>query len=215
MSEITQKIEKGILLKPQKDTNFALAASKILMDVVEQNNWSILLGGKKKHLMYEAWQTIGKYYGYTVKSGEANYVEYGDVKGFEAKAWVIDNKTGIEIGGAEAACLSDEPNWKNKPLFQQKSMAQTRAGAKALRQILGFVVAMAGYNPTPAEEMIKEDVDDWEDGKNPKESSVSHVDNVDFLRCQQCERPIENKVYDYSTRKYNKPLCRDCQSLQE
>ena len=35
-------------------------------------------------------------------------------------------------------------------------MAQTRAGSKALRQILGFVVALAGYSPTPADEMILE-----------------------------------------------------------
>lgn len=154
---IETKMSKAILLKPEKDTAFASKSAKILMDIVEQNQWSMSLGGKKKHLVYEAWQTLGKYYGYTVRTGEANFVEYGEVRGFEAKAWVIDNKTGIEIGGAEAACLTDEPNWKNKPMFQLKSMAQTRAGAKALRQILGFVAAIAGFNPTPAEEMVKED----------------------------------------------------------
>lgn len=160
------------LIKPSEDTDFAVASAKILVDIVEKNNWSIALEGKKKHLMYEAWQTVGKYYGYTVKTGEANYVEYGDIKGFEAKAWVIDNKTGIEIGGAEAACLSDEINWKNKPLFQLKSMAQTRAGSKALRQILGFVAALAGYNPTPAEEMIKE---------QPKQIDILDKDELNWL----------------------------------
>ena len=32
-------------------------------------------------------------------------------------------------------------------------MAQTRATSKALRQPLGFVITLAGFDPTPAEEM--------------------------------------------------------------
>lgn len=39
------------------------------------------------------------------------------------------------------------------PLFQLKSMAQTRACAKALRNVLSWVVVLAGYRPTPAEEL--------------------------------------------------------------
>jgi len=32
-------------------------------------------------------------------------------------------------------------------------MAQTRAGAKALRNVLAWVAVLAGYKPTPAEEI--------------------------------------------------------------
>ena len=39
------------------------------------------------------------------------------------------------------------------PLFQLRSMAQTRAAAKALRNALAWVVVLAGYKPTPAEEL--------------------------------------------------------------
>lgn len=39
------------------------------------------------------------------------------------------------------------------PLFQLKSMAQTRAAAKVLRNVLAWVVVLAGFAPTPAEEM--------------------------------------------------------------
>ena len=42
------------------------------------------------------------------------------------------------------------------PRFQLRSMAQTRAGAKALRNALAWVVVLAGYRPTPAEEMTGE-----------------------------------------------------------
>ena len=40
-----------------------------------------------------------------------------------------------------------------KPLFQLKSMAQTRACSKVLRQVFAWIVVLAGYKPTPAEEM--------------------------------------------------------------
>lgn len=39
------------------------------------------------------------------------------------------------------------------PSFQLRSMAQTRAAAKALRNALAWVVVLAGYRPTPAEEL--------------------------------------------------------------
>ena len=39
------------------------------------------------------------------------------------------------------------------PLFQLSSMAQTRACAKALRNVLSWVVVLAGYRTTPAEEI--------------------------------------------------------------
>ena len=39
------------------------------------------------------------------------------------------------------------------PLFQLRSMSQTRACAKALRNVLAWVVVLAGYRPTPAEEL--------------------------------------------------------------
>jgi hypothetical protein len=39
------------------------------------------------------------------------------------------------------------------PLFQLRSMAQTRACAKAMRNAMAWVVVLAGFQPTPAEEL--------------------------------------------------------------
>ena len=57
------------------------------------------------------------------------------------------------IGAAEAECLYAEANWKGRDDYALRSMAQTRATSKALRQPLGFVISLAGFDPTPAEEM--------------------------------------------------------------
>jgi hypothetical protein len=108
--------------------------------------------GGKKYLQLEAWQLLGKFcrvYG-IVESVQS--VEYFGVNGFEARAIVI-NSEGKKIAEADAACMRDEPNWEGKPLFQLMSMAQTRALSKAYRSSLSFIVSMAGYSPTPLEEM--------------------------------------------------------------
>lgn len=55
------------------------------------------------------------------------------------------------------------------PLFQLKSMAQTRACAKVLRNVLAWVVVLAGYRPTPAEEL--EQVPDVQHQNGPTKPS--------------------------------------------
>jgi len=136
---------------PKQITAFGVKASKQLLDIVNKTDWTVNINGKK-YLRFEGWQTVGKFFGYTVKTESTNYIELGEAKGFEAKSVVLD-QSGIVIGGAEAVCMDDEKNWKDKPLYALKSMAQTRASAKAFRQILSWVVVLAGYNPTPMEEI--------------------------------------------------------------
>lgn len=152
-----KKIVKTALeVSPRVQITDGVNAAKILMEIVQKNNWFSEIKGKK-YLHFEAWQTLGRFYGYTVKIVETNYVEYGQAKGFNAKAIVID-KNGKEVGGAEAICMNDEEDWKGKDkglLYSIKSMAQTRAGSKALRLILSWVAVLAGYEATPAEEINK------------------------------------------------------------
>jgi hypothetical protein len=130
-------------------------AAKALKDVLDKKERKVVFNNRQ-YLESTDWQTIGRFYGITAKTKSVKYISYDlgeDVKvvGFEAEAVAIRN--GEEIGGAMSLCLSDEPNWAKKPLFQISSMAQTRAQAKALRSVLGFVVVLAGYEATPAEEM--------------------------------------------------------------
>ena len=64
------------------------------------------------------------------------------------------------------------------PLFQLRSMAQTRACAKALSNLFKWVVVLAGYRPTPAEEMIgvaDREPDLLQRSKRQTLSSASHT----------------------------------------
>lgn len=138
----------------------ARKAAKALTDVIEGKEKKLVFNGKT-YLQFEDWQTLGRFYGVTALSRSTKYVEFGEgderVCGFEAVADALLVSTNQTISCAEAMCLNDEPNWSRKPLFQLKSMAQTRACAKVLRNVLAWVVVLAGYAPTPAEEMVGEE----------------------------------------------------------
>lgn len=126
-------------------------AAKELTNIVSSRKKKLVMGGKQ-YLFFEDWQTIGKFYGVTAKVIHTEEIKADDALiGFMAQAVAVT--TGMEVSAADAECTYDEPNWKNKPRFQLRSMAQTRACAKALRNCLGWVAVLAGYEPTPAEEM--------------------------------------------------------------
>jgi hypothetical protein len=133
----------------------AQKAAKALAKVIEAKPKKVVFNGKT-YLQFEDWQTLGRFYGVTAVSLSTKYVEYGEgdfkVIGFEARADALLVSSNQVISSAEAMCLNDEPNWSRKPLFQLKSMAQTRACAKALRNVLAWVVVLAGYAATPAED---------------------------------------------------------------
>ena len=157
------------------DPNRVLAeahrAARALKDVVSKKEKPVIMNGEQ-YLEFEDWQTLAKFYNVTAKVTETKYVEFpGGVRGYEAKAVAFHGPTGIDVSAAESMCLNDEDKWSTRakyeyqngkrvkvgevtvPLFQLKSMAQTRACAKALRNCLAWVVVLAGYKPSVAEEM--------------------------------------------------------------
>lgn len=138
---------------PERVTANGLKAVTHLMKILDEKPNKVMINNKR-HIEFDDWVLLGQLYGVDVETGEAEPVEVFEVKGFKAKAIVIDIKTGKKVGGASAYCMSNEPNWRNKPFFQLASMAQTRAGSKALANILRGFVALKGISGTPAEEMM-------------------------------------------------------------
>lgn len=146
-------IEIGLQKSPDEIMVDASEAAKALERVISSNKRKLMEFNGKRFLEFPHWQTVGRFFHTTVETKDAEYIELpSGPKGFKAKAVVIDEKTGAVVGGAEAFCMSDEPNWKHKPLFQLASMAQTRAACKALSNKYRYVAILAGYEPTPAEE---------------------------------------------------------------
>jgi len=161
---------------PDAQLDIAIRAAKALSRVIAQKKKPVIINGEQ-YLEFEDWMTLGQFDGVSVRTGEAEPVEINGVQGAKAKAFLYNNRTGELIGGAEAYCMRDEEKWGTRakyewqgegdrrrrvkvgeevvPWFQLASMAQTRAGSKAFRNKEAWVAVLAGYRPTPAEEMTE------------------------------------------------------------
>jgi hypothetical protein len=106
-SELTTRPEVGMAIPPDLVLANATIAAKALSDVISKKNKPVILNGEQ-YLEFEDWQTCGQFYGYTVKTGDAVFIEIDGVKGAKAHADLVDVKTGDIIGGAEAYCMRDE-----------------------------------------------------------------------------------------------------------
>lgn len=75
----------------------------------------------------------------------------GRAYGFKARFQATKNGQGV--GWGEGRCTRGEPSKVAQEDFALASMAQTRAQSRALGAPLKFVVKLAGYETTPAEEI--------------------------------------------------------------
>lgn len=125
----------------------------------------------REHVLVEGWTTLGSMLGVVpvcawsrkVPDSERVYDHREKVD----KTWQVVKRKGSDwearveartldgrtIGAAEATCSREEQTWSTRDDYALRSMAQTRATSKALRGPLGFIVTLAGYQATPAEEM--------------------------------------------------------------
>jgi hypothetical protein len=222
-----QTLDMTVGRKPDAVIAEATEAANSLKKLLDKKPNKVMMSGEQ-YLEFEDWQTVGKFYGLTVKVASSQYIEYGAVRGFEARAVVVDVRTGNEISAAEAMCLNDEDKWSVRakyewktvqgqrvrekvgeeqvPLFQLKSMAQTRACAKALRNVLAWVVVLAGYKATPAEELTGN-----EGAAAAKEDNRYKLMKSRFpFECAECKKKGEKDsdiVYDSTTKKAVHQAC--------
>lgn len=126
----------------------ASKVADVLKDVLKRQGLTARIGGNE-HVLVEGWTTCGAMLGVVPVVEWTRQTEDG---GWEARveARTMDGRT---IGAAEASCSRDEKMWKNRDSYALRSMAQTRATSKALRGPLGFIVTLAGFQATPAEDM--------------------------------------------------------------
>jgi hypothetical protein len=109
--------------------------------------------GKKNHVFVEGWTTLGALLGVFPYPETSIRLDREDEIAYEATV-IVRTLNGMELSKGEAICSSNESNWRNADEYAIKSMATTRATSKALRIPLGWVMVLAGYSATPAEEMM-------------------------------------------------------------
>jgi hypothetical protein len=132
-----------------------LARARIVADhlhavIRDQKLYATIKG--REHVKVEGWQTLGGMLGVTPVTVWTHKLEDGWEARVEART--LDGRV---VGAAEAECLRAESHWRNTDDFALRSMAQTRATSKSLSSVLRFVVTLAGFQGTPAEEMPDEE----------------------------------------------------------
>ena len=119
-----------------------------IADVIEKQKLYTNIGGKK-YVRVDAYIALGNVRG--IYPREVRTTEHDDGT-FESFVELVD-RSGAVVGSGSAIVGADEPTWKNRPRFARRSMAITRATGKAFRIRDAWILTLAGYEGTPAEEM--------------------------------------------------------------
>ena len=147
-----------------------------LMELLDRpdvrGKWVMRIRGQA-YLKYEAWLTVARF------NGMAPIIEWtepvvnleGQVIGYESRAKLVRLDTGTTIATGEAMCGVEERSARgqNTEMGRRnaaRSMAQTRSASKAMRLHLAYVVVLAGFQGTSAEE-----IDDVWDNANSRADS--------------------------------------------
>ena len=137
---------------PSMAIDFARKAASQLQAIIRSKKKPVVINGEQ-YLEFEDWQTVATFYKVTAQVEWTKPIMEKDVVvGYEARAVAL-RKDGSQISAAESMCLKTEKAWANRDLFQLRSMAQTRACAKALRNVFSWVVVLAGFQGASAEEI--------------------------------------------------------------
>ena len=132
----------------------ATGMAKTLADIITSRRLYTTINGKK-YVQVEGWSTLGAMMGVLPREVEVYERENGD---FEATVELIRTSDCAVVGRASSIVSSDEKLWKGRERYARRSMAVTRATGKAYRLGFSWIMSLAGYEPTPAEEMPVEEV---------------------------------------------------------
>lgn len=158
---------------PEEVVKRATKAANALASVIREKGMVTSMGGGREHVNIEGWQTLASMVGLVSARPWTRVIEWpadehltetlreirdkGYVFGFDAgyAALTLD---GREVGGGEGTCKRTEEAWclrRGKVVddYALKGMALTRAQSRAFAAPLRFVVELAGFKGTPAEEV--------------------------------------------------------------
>lgn len=140
-------LQKVSINSPQSLANFANVLKKFIVD---RKLFTEIQ--KKNYVNVEGWEFAGACMGISpiVRSVERIQVE-GEVK-YHARVELIVMSTGKVVGAGEAICSNKEQGKSSYAEYAIASMAQTRAIGKSYRNSFAWLMKMAGYEATPAEE---------------------------------------------------------------
>ena len=156
---------------PQNVIERAKPVAVALAGIINDRKLYTVISGKK-YVQVDGWATLGAMLGVLPREVRSEKTD----NGYEAYVELVRTTDGMVIGGASAICTRDERNWKSRDEYALKSMSATRATGKAYRLAFSWIMNLAGYESTPAEEMV--DVEIIEQPKPAKQSGIIWPESI-------------------------------------
>ena len=133
-----------------KPTQIVQMAKSLKGMVIKQNLYVNIKG--RNYCMVEGWQLAGFMAGMSVIVDEPKNLSTEKEVKYACTAKVYQGEKLVSVG--YAVCSNKEMIKKSFDEYAILSMAQTRAIGKAFRNKIGWIMKLAGYEPTPSEEAI-------------------------------------------------------------
>jgi hypothetical protein len=145
------RVQMGMLQAntPGEFVKVAADLAGALADIIRQRKLFSTIQGRE-FVKAEGWTTLAAMLGVTPR--EVSVVEHPEGV-FTATVELRRVGTDEVVGRASAECGSKGEEWAGRPRNARRSMALTRATSKACRLAFSWVMVLAGYEATPAEEM--------------------------------------------------------------
>jgi hypothetical protein len=153
VSEALVKVEQETALDrphPRAVIKAATEEANVLAEVIESRKLFSMIQGRK-YVKVEGWTTLATLRGCLPREIAVHEMPEGR---YVAEVELVRMSDGAVLTRASAECGGDGDNiWRGRPANARRSMAITRATGKAARVAFSWVMALAGYEPTPLEEM--------------------------------------------------------------
>jgi hypothetical protein len=183
-------------MEPQMMVENATKLANVLKGVIDQQHLYVQISAAR-HVKAEGWAALGTMMGILPREVEIKELSDGS---YEAKVELINTRTGMIVGQASSLCSVTEKRWGNAEKYARRSMAITRATGKAYRLGVAWVVALAGYSGTPAEEMPREEEIPFD--PNPKKPGIysgtteQQEKIVDFCRKRGVSEDLYSAIHE-------------------
>jgi hypothetical protein len=144
------EIEQAIQMGPAQKLISARNAATLIKEVIVECGLAQKFGAKE-HVLIGGWDALAAMEGLFCSE-----VKWGQLE--DGTYWVTTQVVDRHGNSSEATglCGGKEATWKDRDAYAQRGMAATRSRSRALRQRIGYIIELAGYSATAAEEMTHE-----------------------------------------------------------
>lgn len=149
--DVVPRVELGVIRAdgPKELVKVATEAADALRDVISRKRLFSTISGRE-YVRVEGWTTLATMMGCLPREVSVTRDDKGT---YTATVELVRMHDGAVLTRASAECGMDENTWKNRADYARRSMAATRAVSKACRLAFSWVMALSGYEVTPAEEI--------------------------------------------------------------